>query len=271
MGQGSSFAPAFYLLPERRRRALFALHRFCRAADDAVDGAGAPRLDDARHEVAALFGEGAPRRPETTALRPYVAEFSLEQRHFDDLLAALARDARGEAIRDEADLVRYCEGVAGAPGQLALAIFGATGAAPYARALGIALQCTNIWRDVRDDWAHGRSYLPASDVAAVGLEISRLGELARAATEAPPAVRALLRRHGDRAERWYAESESAYRAVPRGARARLAAARAMERIYRDLARALTRRDPWRARVRVGLAGVARALAVSWAEARRDAP
>jgi phytoene synthase len=261
----SSFAPAFYLLSARRRAALFALHRFCRLADEAVDGDRPAGLGEVRREVDALYGEAEPRQAATAALRPYVAEFGLARRHFDALLGALERDERGEAIRDEEDLVRYCEGVASAPGQLALAIFGATGATRYAWALGIALQCTNILRDARRDWAAGRSYLPRTDLDAVGLDVARLRAAARAAA-APEAVRALLDRQRERVARWFSASEAAYREVAGTVRARLGAARAMERIYRALAAELAHRDPWGARLRAGPAAVARALVVSWAEA-----
>lgn len=270
-GAGSSFAPAFYLLPARRREALFALHRFCRLADDAVDSDGPSRLGAIRREVEALYGETPPARPETERLRPFVTEFGLARQHFDELLAALERDERGEAIRDEADLVHYCEGVAAAPGQLALAIFGATGAAPYAHALGVALQCTNILRDARRDWAAGRSYLPRTDLEAVGVDLPALREAAQGAATAPAAVVSLLARQRARAERWFAASEAAYRQLAGLVRRRLAAARAMERIYRALAAELSRHDPWSARRRVGFAPVARALVVSWVEARRHAP
>lgn len=269
MGQ-SSFAPAFYLLPRRRRLALAALHGFCRAADDAVDGPGPPRLAEMQAEIAALFGERPAERAETSALRPFVAEFDLERRHFDDLLRALERDARGDAIADEEDLVRYSEGVASAPGQLALAIFGAREAAAYARALGVALQCTNILRDVREDWVAGRIYLPATDLADLGLDPADLRRVAQRGVGPDERTRRLLERHRERIGHWFAIVLTAYRDTPAPVRRRLASARAMERIYRSLADQLRRRDPTRTRARVGPSAVLAALASSWMEAQSGA-
>ena len=270
MADGSSFAPAFYLLPARRRRALAALHRFCRAADDAVDGPGPSRLVEMRGEVAALYGERPAQRGETAALRPYVAEFALEREYFDALLVALERDARGDGIADEADLVRYGEGVAAAPGQLALAIFGARDARTYARALGVALQCTNILRDVLEDWAEGRVYLPATDLAEVGLDPEHLQRVAYGRAAPDERVDALLGRQRKRIAHWFSAAQTAYRETAAPVRRQLASARAMERIYRSLASQLERRDPARTRARIGPSAVLAALCISWWEARRGA-
>ena len=266
----SSFAPAFYLLPRRRRHALAALHRFCRAADDAVDGPGPPRLAAMRSEIAALYGEREPQRAETALLRPFVAEFGLERHHFEHLLGALERDARGDGIADEDDLVRYSEGVAAAPGQLALAIFGAREASVYAHALGVALQCTNILRDVREDWAAGRIYLPATDLDELGLDPGVLRRVGRFAAAPDERTQQLLDRHRERIRHWFAAVLAAYRDTPKPVRRRLASARAMERIYRTLAGELQHRDPTRSRARVGAGAVLAALVSSWVEAKSGA-
>jgi phytoene/squalene synthetase len=244
------------------------LHRFCRAADDAVDNPGPSRLAEMRAEVAALYGEQAPQRAETATLRPYVTEFALERDYFEELLAALERDARGDGIADEADLVRYGEGVAAAPGQLALAIFGAREARAYARALGVALQCTNILRDLLEDWAEGRVYLPATDLAELGLDAEHLQRVAKGYAAPDERVDALVTRQRGRIRHWFSAAQAAYLGTEVPVRRHLASARAMERIYRSLASQLQRRDPARSRARIGPSAVLIALCISWWEARR---
>jgi phytoene synthase len=267
----SSFAPAFWLLAEREREALGALHRFCRAADDAVDAAGdaeqaAERLARWQREVAALYGEGAPATPEGRSLCPHVGHYGLQRADFERMLAALASDVPGPSFATQADLERYCEGVASSPGYLALAIFGCPEARDYALRLGLALQLTNVLRDARADLCAGRTYFPREDLARAGLSAEALSAEARAAGSASPGVERLVALERARARAWFGEAERAYRAQPAPTRRRLATARAMERLYRELLARLEGREPLpRSRVRPGRLGAVSAVAGAWIE------
>jgi phytoene synthase len=268
LGLRSSFEPAFWLLPAERRSALAALHRACRAADQAVDEAATPEQAAAavatwRTEVGAIFGAGAPRSSEARALAPVAARFAMRREDFERFLAALEGDARGERFAREVDLARYCDGVAGAPGCLALAIFGCPESRAYAEALGRALQLTNILRDLRADLRAGRLYLPLEDLTRFGLTAEMLLAAARDGAAPLAGLTRLAAFERQRAREWYVIAERAYHTQPRAARRRLAAARAMQSLYRALLDRLDHSAPLpadRPRPPTGnvLAGVARA-------------
>jgi phytoene synthase len=269
----SSFAPAFWLLPAERREALFALHGFCRAADDAVDDraggveTAARRLAGIRQDIDGLFGGREVTLPETRALAPYVERFQMERAHLDRLLDALARDLDGSQVATEEELIEYCEGVASSPGYLALSIFECNEAQPYARALGIALQCTNILRDIREDLEDGRVYLPVSDLEKVDLSRSDLGIHVRERGGLQPLVQELLRLHKARTTVWFEAADAAYRMQSRTTRRKLVAARGMQRIYRGLFDRLEKMPvlPMN-RLRPGRFAAIAALLTSWSEA-----
>jgi phytoene synthase len=270
---GSSFAPAFFLLPAQRRRALFALHGFCRAADDAVDSGerdpleAEKRLELFRRQVGALYGEGPLEVPEALALAPYVRPFELERSHFEHLLDALACDIHGPVITTEDDLIHYCEGVASAPGYLSLAIFGCPEAGSYAKTLGLALQCTNILRDARQDLLASRVYLPAEELTRAGIERAELVAQARGEVSVDERTHTLIESHRRRTLVWFEAADEAYRAQSAPTRKRLVAARGMQRIYRNLFDRLRRREPLpRSRLRTGKLRAASALLESWSEA-----
>lgn len=266
----SSFAPAFWLLPEPRRTALVALHRFCRAADEAVDGLPAAsresgaRLAVWRDEVAAFFGEGPVSTPEGKALAPFVGRYGMKRPDFDRLMDELARDARGDALETEEDLARYCLGVAAAPGFLSLSIFGCPEARAYAHRLGLALQMTNILRDAREDLASGRLYFPLEDLRAAGVTPEELADLARSGGPEPDNVRRLVERGRERARAWFVEAETAYDAEPRTTRRFLGAARGMHYLYRALLDRIEQESPLpRRRVRPSRAHVLSAVFRAW--------
>ena len=271
----SSFAPAFWLLPAPRRVALAALHRFCRAADEAVDDdpggtAAAARLAYWRAEVAALYGDGVPASDETRALAPYVAAYGMARADFERLLDALALDLEGPRLAALADLEGYCEGVAASPGYLALAVFGCPGARPYAHRLGLALQLTNILRDAREDLRRGRVYFPLAELAAAGLTADDLCQAARDDAGAPsPAVLRLIARQREQAREWFAAADRAYREQSPADRRRLPTARAMQRLYALLLAELARQEPLpRERARPPAPAVLAAVARAWLEGAR---
>jgi len=236
----SSFAPAFWLLPEPHRTALIALHSFCRAADEAVDGtatsasAAALHLEGWRHEVCALYGQGALATPEGRALAPFVSRYSMQRPDFETLLDGLSLDARGETLETEDDLARYCLGVAAAPGFLSLSIFGCPEARAYAQRLGLALQMTNILRDAREDLTAGRLYFPMDDLRAAGVSRDEMAAAARSREGEPEGVRRVIERGRSRARDWFAQAETAYAAEPATTRRLLGAARGMHYLYRAL-------------------------------------
>jgi squalene synthase HpnD len=163
---GTSFYWGMRVLPAPRRAAMYAIYAFCREvddiADDAPDDQKAPRLAAWRAEIAALY-DGRPSHPITRALLAPVADYRLEQRDFLAIIDGMEMDA-GAAIQAPslAELDLYCARVASAVGRLSVRAFGddSARALDVAEALGRALQLTNILRDLEEDAARGRLYLP---------------------------------------------------------------------------------------------------------------
>ncbi len=164
---GTSFFWAMRLLPSERRRAIFAVYAFCREVDDVADSdldAAAKRAGLAawRDEVAALF-DGRPARPTTRALAGPVQRFELDRADFEAVIDGMAMDAAGAIVApSRAELTLYCDRVAAAVGRLCVRVFGEPTPAGrrVADELGQALQLTNILRDLDEDAALGRLYLP---------------------------------------------------------------------------------------------------------------
>ncbi|MEU3346173.1 presqualene diphosphate synthase HpnD [Streptomyces sp. NPDC006700] len=181
--QARNFAYGIRLLPSAKRRAMSALYAFSRRVDDIGDGAlpddvKITRLEDTR----ALLGrvrDGAVEDDDTdpvaVALAHAARVFPIPLNGLDELIDGVLKDVRGESYETWEDLKVYCRCVAGAIGRLSLGVFGtepgarsAERASEYADTLGLALQLTNILRDVREDAEGGRTYLPADDLAKFG-------------------------------------------------------------------------------------------------------
>ena len=167
---GSSFYYAFIFLPPPRRAAITAFYAFCREVDDVVEevqdpSVAAAKLQWWRGEVAAAF-DGHPTHPVTQALMPSAPAFGIEPRHLNAVIEGCETDLQQTRFLDFAALARYCHLVAGVVGEVAANIFGRTQDATvqYAHRLGLALQLTNIIRDVGDDARRGRIYLPISEL-----------------------------------------------------------------------------------------------------------
>jgi len=174
-GRSSSFYWAMRLLGKQRRQAMFALYGFCRVVDDiADDGPATPeqrlsQLEQWRDEVETLYA-GTPRHPIAQALAGPVAAYGLGKQDLLAVIDGMAMDARGEMRRpSQAALALYCDRAAAAVGRLSLRIFGIEGAGELAAALGSALQLTNILRDLAEDGARGRLYLPDELLTAAGI------------------------------------------------------------------------------------------------------
>jgi phytoene synthase len=167
---GSSFYYAFLFLPPPRRAAITAFYAFCREVDDVVDEVSDPSIAATklawwRKEVASAFS-GQPSHPVMQALLPLCRDFAIEQRHLQSVIDGCQVDLEQTRFLDYPALARYCHLVAGIVGEVAANIFGRTDAATvqYAHRLGLAMQLTNIIRDVGDDARRGRIYLPTSEL-----------------------------------------------------------------------------------------------------------
>ncbi len=177
-----TFWLASHFLPAEKRRAAFALYAFCRVADDMVDLAPASGTDAVVRQLAeyrvslaaALVDEGgsAVFRELGWAVRRYGVPESV----LHELLDGVARDCAPDRYESWTGLASYCEGVASSVGEMCAHVFGVEGdaaqrrrALAHARTLGVAMQLTNILRDVGEDGRNGRCYLPDSDLAMYGL------------------------------------------------------------------------------------------------------
>jgi 15-cis-phytoene synthase len=253
VSRDTSFYYSFLVLPPAKRHAIIAVWDFCRAVDDAADevpekedGPGASAADEIarwRGELAACFEGREPQTRQGRALAPLVTTFRLSREPFEALIEGVEMDVRTRRYETFPELYQYCIRVASAVGLVCLDIFGSRDAASrqYAIDLGVALQLTNILRDVRGDLDRGRVYIPQEDLRAAGCseddlrdEVANAGRGVRS-----PAVRSLLERQGNRARDYYARAASV---LPRQEARRLVAAEIMAAIYRGVLDGIERRD-----------------------------
>lgn len=170
----SSFYYALRMLPMVRRKALYAVYAFCRAVDDAVDDAdasAAPQLvAEWRAELERCY-QGAPLHPVTVALAVSLEQFPIPKAALGAVIDGVEMDLLQSRYSTFAELELYCRRVASAVGLASIEIFGYTNPAArdYAVDVGLALQLTNILRDVAEDAERDRIYLPAEDLAAFGV------------------------------------------------------------------------------------------------------
>ena len=166
----SSFYYAFILLSPERRRALNAVYAFCRFIDDIADDESirepAALLTRWREELDRVYA-GVPTRALSRALADSARRFAIPRVHFEEIIAGVEMDLSRTRYQTFEDLRPYCYRVASALGLICIEIFGYRNpsAKTYAENLGLALQLTNILRDVREDAARGRIYLPLEDLA----------------------------------------------------------------------------------------------------------
>jgi len=248
MARDTSFYYSFLVLTPEKRRAIIAVWDFCRAVDDAVDGQpdrerAATELARWREEVAACFEGGRPATPQGAALQPLVSRFALPRASFADLIDGVEMDLAGRRYRTFEDLREYCLRVASAVGLISIEIFGYRDprVRDYAVALGVALQLTNILRDVGTDLVAGRLYLPLEDLERFGCTEADLGaEVARAGRGiGAERVRRLLAHQAGRARDYYARARAA---LPPAEARRLVAAEIMGAIYRGILTRIERAD-----------------------------
>lgn len=235
---GSSFYYAFLFLPPPRRAAITAFYAFCREVDDVVDetsdsSVAATKLQWWRGEVAQAFS-GAPSHPVMKALMPLAPTFGIEQAHLVAVIDGCQMDLEQTRFLDFAGLQRYCHLVAGIVGEVAAGIFGRSEASTiqYAHQLGLAMQLTNIIRDVGDDARRGRIYLPISELQRFDVKAHEL--LQRAAPWGySDRFQALMRFQAERAHDTY---DSAMKLLPDADRTAQKPGLMMANIYRTLLR-----------------------------------
>jgi phytoene synthase len=167
---GSSFYYAFLFLPKPRRAAITAFYAFCREVDDVVDEMVDPSVAQTKlawwqAEVAKSFA-GQASHPVMQSLMPLAAQYGIEQHHLLSVIEGCQMDLTQTRYLDFPTLQRYCHLVAGVVGEVAANIFGQTQdvTTAYAHKLGLALQLTNIIRDVGEDALRGRIYLPMNEL-----------------------------------------------------------------------------------------------------------
>jgi len=245
----SNFLIGFLCLDQARRDGMTAIYAFCRVADDAVDDAPDPATASAhlqfwRHELrAAARGEAA--TPVGAALQRTMRQFGLGLEPLQDLLDGVAMDLAPRAYADEHELRGYCRRVASAVGLACLPVLGVREAAgaEFADHLGLALQFTNILRDLRADAGIGRVYVPRTWLAEAGVEAAWLGGGGPEAVYAANGpIAALRRRFVAGAEAEFAAAHAALRRLPPRSRRALVPARIMGAVYGDLLRRLSRAD-----------------------------
>jgi phytoene synthase len=240
MTRKTSFYFSFLVLPRAKRRAVTAVYDLCRAIDDSVDlepdpVRAAAALGRWRDEVARLFEGRPPETPQGRQLLPFIRPFKLPRAQFDALIDGVAMDITPARYSTFADLERYCHRVASAVGLVCAEIFGYREPAvlDYARDLGVALQLTNILRDVAVDARQRRLYLPLEDFERFGCtEADLQGEIDRAGSGVQSdRVRRLLEHQATRARVFFSR---ATRALPQTDASRFLPAEIMRAVYWEL-------------------------------------
>ncbi|MGD1011628.1 MAG: squalene/phytoene synthase family protein [Acidimicrobiales bacterium] len=201
--EAKNFSYGIRLLRRPERRALSAAYALARRIDDVGDGQAPPseklaRLKDIRESIDSI--DSQPNDPVLVALADASRRYGLPMACFGEIIDGCEMDLAGTSYETIDDLVVYCRKVAGSVGRLSLSVFGSRDperAVPLADALGVALQLTNILRDVVEDRSLGRVYLPSSDAESVGCSPDLAGpswEIAR-----------LVALECGRADQWFTE------------------------------------------------------------------
>ncbi len=237
-----SFSMASHLFGERTRDAAHFLYGWCRYCDDAVDSIREPeaqlkRLEELREKTAAAFRGEPPPEPVFVALAQVAKDYGVPSYYAEELLEGMAMDVRRDTYAEAKDLGLYCYRVAGTVGLMMSHVMGVSdeGALEYAAAMGSAMQLTNIARDVMEDAAMGRVYLPQAWLLAEGLTSEDVGRPERRASVSRVVARLL-----DLADRYYEVGNSGLRFLPW--RAALAVGTASA-VYSDIGRVVRAKGP----------------------------
>ena len=179
--EAKNFYYAIVTLPPDKRKAISAAYAFCRHCDDSVDDAGTP--EDKLSALAGLQANldaayhGRPATPVFLALADAADRYAIPQEYFSEIIRGVESDLVKTRYQNFGELRDYCYRVASVVGLVCLQIFQYRDAAArqYAVDLGLAMQLTNIMRDVREDWGMGRVYLPQDEMACFGYTEEQLG------------------------------------------------------------------------------------------------
>lgn len=257
--EARNFAYAFSLLPEDRRRGMNAIYAFFRQTDDLVDQNGPVELrrdalnawrGQLNHALSSETTTTSSEWPGMAALVETVRRHAIPPRHLHEVIDGVEMDLEHQGFEDFDALRNYCYHVASAVGLTCLHLWGFDNrdgrAVRLAEHCGIALQLTNILRDVQEDAREGRIYLPRAELARFGVDPASLAEMAH---PAPGELRALLEFQAQRAETFYREAAPLAGLVDPVGRPVLGA---IVGIYHALLHEIVRRDynVWGGRVRV---------------------
>ena len=230
--EAKNFYYAVVTLPQEKRKAIYAAYSFCRQCDDSVDEAASPEaklsaLADLQVNLALAY-EGRPATPVFLALADTADRYDIPQEYFSEIIRGVESDLVKTRYQDFDELREYCYRVASVVGLVCLQIFqyppqDGAAAREYAVDLGLAMQLTNIVRDVREDWSMGRVYLPQDEMARFGYTEEQL-----AAGIRNDAFVELLRFQGQRARAYF---RSGFRLLPYLSRRSRACPAALGAIY----------------------------------------
>ncbi len=227
--EAKNFYYAVVTLPPDKRKAVYAAYAFCRQCDDSVDEAASPEaklsaLTDLQVNLALAY-EGRPATPVFLALADTADRYDIPQEYFSEIIRGVESDLVKTRYQDFDELREYCYRVASVVGLVCLQIFEYRdpAARDYAVDLGLAMQLTNIVRDVREDWSMGRVYLPQDEMARFGYTEEQLG-----AGIHNDAFVELLRFQGQRARSYF---RSGFRLLPYLSRRSRACPAALGAIY----------------------------------------
>ena len=178
--EAKNFYYAFITLPYRKRRAIYAAYSVCRIGDDAAD-AEIPTdeklrlLEDLRGKVSMAYS-GHPDGPVFAALAHAASTFSIPEEYFQEVVSGVETDLTKSRYEDFEELRAYCYRVASVVGLICIQVFGYSNAKAreYAIDLGLAMQLTNILRDVKEDLDRDRVYLPLDEMARFGYSVEEL-------------------------------------------------------------------------------------------------
>jgi phytoene synthase len=240
-GGSRSFFAASRLLPARMRAASIALYAFCRVADDLVDQAQARgddvhrSLDELHQRLDAIYQDRPQGFVEDRALAVVVHQYDLPRGLLEALLEGFAWDAQGRRYHSLEDLHAYAARVAGSVGAMMCWIMGGRSASTLARAceLGVAMQLTNIARDVGEDARQGRLYLPRLWLEQAGLDAQAWLHTPHICAPLQEVIERLLKE----ADRLYTQATAGVAGLPRDCRAAIVAARL---IYAEIGHQLRR-------------------------------
>ncbi len=267
----ANFYPAFLVLPREQRRAMYTLYAFNRLTDDISDspgdgGAKHKALESWQQTLDSVL-DGGRDHPVLTALRDATNRFQIPREHFHAVIDGCRMDLEPRSFATFAELHHYCRLVASAVGQACIHIWGFRGehATKHAEAAGVALQLTNVLRDLDEDRRRGRVYIPLEDLDRFGCDRQSICSDAKC-----DAFQSLMRFETDRARHYYREAEGLTECLLPAGRAVFSVIlgtyrRLLERIEASRFDVFAQRVSVPRREKVGL--VLRALPVRWGWAR----